>query len=134
MLRFLFVVTLVLLGRASFATEVIWQPVQMEQGCVQFSDLYKAYPLLGEARTPEEIVQALQSRFGRVRRQPFLEYLGVSDEQRRKAQQEPETGEKVLYKFLTPTNAFFISWNANGTDDGILLFTTELCMKVYGKK
>ena len=105
----------------------------MEQGCVPMADLYKAYPELTGTTTPEQVVKALKAHYENVQQQPFLTYLAMNEVQSPKAREDAESSGSAPNKFLTKSNAIAISWRANGADDGVLLFTEDLCRKIYGK-
>lgn len=124
---------LLLFSSHAHAAKVLWRPFHMEQGCVPLTDLYKAYPVLVGTTTPEQVVKALKANYENVQQQSFLAYSALNDDQSHKAQEEAESGDDVLYKFLTESNAVIISWRAGAVDDGVLLFTEDLCRKIYGK-
>jgi hypothetical protein len=130
-----FVALLLLLPAGeSQAAKARWRPLHMERGCVPLTYLYESYPELQGVATPNEVVRVMKAKYEEVKLQPFLEYLAMAEDRNDEATQQAESSKNPIYKFATKSNAVFITWRRENVDDGVVMFTEELCRKIYGNE
>jgi hypothetical protein len=135
LMRFFYVLSSLVFSFIAEANEIQWHPVHMNQGCVQFSSLYKVHPELEGKMTPSEVYKVLKNKYSNVKERPFLtlydneKLSAVEQEAKINAEKSP------WYKFYTDSNAIFISWGGDGNkfEDGLLFYTEDLCNSLYGK-
>lgn len=126
-----FVALVFLFFKFAYGGETNWSPVNMELGCVPFSDLYQIHPELSGMKTPAEIASVMNHKYQYVKSGSFLELTEAIQEERAK----PGSPQYNAFKLFTKSNAIIILWGSDvDNKDGILLYTEELCKSIYGEK
>jgi len=121
-------------GSAGAATQR-WFPVNMELGCVPFSDLYHVHPELDGRKSPSELVDTLKKNYTNAKAQPFVEVYDSKSyrEGHPNGAADATAAEQATRKLFTRSNAVMLTWSKDGNDDGLLLYIADLCKSLYGK-